>query len=241
MERTPVILEQDLVPYSTSPLPPGPWIILAPHPDDETIGMGGTIAMGARAGKLIHVVFITDGGIGGAPEVRRQEARKALTILGVRSYKFLDLPDRRVHNLTEVLAKKIIAEMEKIKPYTVFAPSIMEFHPDHRATTQALLKALLKKVPEHAVWLYEISRQSEVNALVNISSVIEIKKEAISCYYSQLAQNDYLDTALSLNRLRAYTLSPQGIRWCEGFWTGKACTIVKALKERLLLYTKLDC
>ena len=57
--------EDVLIPFNTSPLPSGPWIIVAPHADDETFGMGGTLLKAKQQGIETHLVVLTDGSQGG--------------------------------------------------------------------------------------------------------------------------------------------------------------------------------
>ncbi|MGD9731818.1 MAG: PIG-L deacetylase family protein, partial [Desulfamplus sp.] len=233
-----MINENELIPYEESSLPLGPYIIFAPHPDDETLGMGGTIALAAKKGIDVYVVFITDGGKGGDPDIRKQEARAASEILGVKDVFYLNLPDRDVafipfpdQAVTEIL--------EQIRPKTVFLPSFQENHPDHRAVASRVLSLIknsnqLKIISgfkdlHHVIsnnsteelkfqlWFYEINRQGEINRLIDISNVLEVKESAIECYQSQLQQLDYKVHALCLNFMRSITLDRK-TNYAEGFW-----------------------
>ena len=56
--------EQKLIPYSTSPLPIGPWLVFAPHADDETYGMAGSLLKASESGLETHLVVMTDGALG---------------------------------------------------------------------------------------------------------------------------------------------------------------------------------
>lgn len=82
--------EVELVPYACSALPAGPWIVFAPHPDDETFGMGGALLLTAEQGIETHVIFMTDGAEGGNGDKqaliakRKEEARQATQKLGVQ-------------------------------------------------------------------------------------------------------------------------------------------------------------
>ena len=58
-------LEHELIAFSTSELPAGPWLVFAPHADDETFGMGGTLLKAKKAGIATHVIVLTDGALGG--------------------------------------------------------------------------------------------------------------------------------------------------------------------------------
>ena len=81
-----MLQEKDLIPYTSSDLPLGPYLVFAPHPDDETFGMGGTIVMAGRAGIAVHVVVLTDGQQAGDANIRRHEAQEAGRILGLAGF-----------------------------------------------------------------------------------------------------------------------------------------------------------
>ncbi|MBX6424296.1 PIG-L deacetylase family protein [Thermosulfurimonas sp. F29] len=228
--------EHDLVPYGISDLPPPPWLVISPHPDDETLGMGGTLALAARKNYPITVIIVTDGALGGDPGAREKECLKALKTLGVPKVRFLRFPDRGLYDRFSELRETLTGILQKETWATVFLPSPFEFHPDHRATFWAGLEVLLSEKFPGSVWLYEISRQAEVNRLIDIGGVLETKIRAVRCYSSQLAHNDYLKISLALNRLRSYTVSPIGVKWCEGFWAGEAENILSGLREQLTKY-----
>lgn len=208
--------EADLIPYEASPLPPGPYLVFAPHPDDETFGMGGTIALAAEADIPVSLVILTDGAIGGDAGIRKGEAEAAAQVLGITEVHFWGIPDRHVQQ-AGIPCDRVSALLEGLKPATVFLPGILEFHPDHRATTDALVRICRAISYGGAIWLYEISRQGEVNRLVDITRSIDRKIEAIRCYGSQISRNNYESVSLGLAQARSYTLPPE-VTHAEGFW-----------------------
>ncbi len=208
--------ESDFIPYKTVPLPPGPYLVFAPHPDDETFGMGGTIALAGPKGIEIIVVIITDGSAGGDSEERKAEAQKAADILGIKNLIFWGVKDREIEK-SDLFERETPKLIETINPKTVFIPSLLEFHPDHRATTFMVWQSLKRLDYQGQIWLYEITRQAEVNHLIDITSVIDLKKRAIRAYQSQLSQRPYEEIILSLDRARTYTL-PEMVKYSEGFW-----------------------
>lgn len=236
------VQESDLVPYSTSAIPDGSYLIFAPHPDDETIGMGGTILLATSIGIDVHLVIVTDGSLGGQSDVRKQEAQAAAKLLGIKTVDFLDIKDREVgkYGLKETDVRHFI---DLYAPKTVFLPAFFEFHPDHRATTASVLRHLIALNYSSDLWLYEISRQGEVNRLIDISSVSEQKRQAIRCYKSQLSQAQYEDVAFAINKARAYTLGKMA--FAEGFWVLSGINELKNLKtswqNRLGLYVNMVC
>lgn len=122
-----------------------PTIVLAPHPDDETLGAGGLIARLRNLGIPVSVVAITDGegaytdghGLG---EIRIQEQTAALAKLGVSEKDIyrLKLPDRRLSENEDQLFESIVG---LAGPTThIVAPWCRDFHPDHEAAGRVAMK-----------------------------------------------------------------------------------------------------
>lgn len=211
-----MLQESDLVPYSSSPLPQGPYLVFSPHSDDETFGMGGTIALAAEAGIAVNVIVMTDGAAGGDAQTRMREIEAAGRILGIARTSFLTLPDRGL-NEAKIPFDRIAEIFANVRPGTVFLPALQEFHPDHRATTAAILPNLKKFPFSGSIWFYEISRHNEINRLIDITGTVRKKTDAIRCYTSQLCQNNYEAVVLGLNQARSYTLGAEATH-AEGFW-----------------------
>ena len=89
-------------------------LVIAAHPDDEVLGMGGTIARHADAGDAVRVLVVTDGSstqYPGDDETRTRkehEARRAAAELGVSDYVHLDLPDMRLDTLAHVDVNRVV-------------------------------------------------------------------------------------------------------------------------------------
>jgi LmbE family N-acetylglucosaminyl deacetylase len=217
-----MIDEAQLVPYETSPLPvsAGPWLVFAPHPDDETFGMGGSIAKAGDAGIAVHVCIVTDGALGGSADnlvaVREKEVRDACELLGVQQLHFLRQPDRGVR-VTEALVEQVAALILQVAPAAVFFPGVMEFHPDHRACALLVWQALQRLPAPPLPVAYEIATQSPANCLVDITAVLQRKQLAMGIYLSQLSERNYERVVLALNTLRSLTL-PEAVSAAEGFY-----------------------
>ncbi|MFZ5775272.1 MAG: glycosyltransferase [Thermodesulfobacteriota bacterium] len=210
-----MLSEPQLIPYQESPLPPGPWLVFAPHPDDEVFGMGGAIARAAEAGTTVEVVILTAGDQAGNPAIRQQESEAAGKVLGISRFHFWGLPDRQL--ATVPLPLPLLQQaLATLQPRTVFLPGLQEYHPDHRAACLRLPALLQETGYGGGIWLYEISRHNEANRLVDISPVLARKRTAIQCFPSQLAMQNYEEAVLGINQSRAYTL-PAGITHAEAF------------------------
>ena len=219
-----MIQEEALIPYQTSPLPEGPWIVFAPHPDDETFGMGGTLLLAAKKAVEVTLVVLTDGSMGGGEtgfdniiSIREQEVAEVSKRLHLEALRFWRQPGRGL-KLTPDLINRVTKLILKVKPASVFFPSPMELHPDHRAAS-ALVWEGLRNCPsfEGKAFAYEISVQCPTNRLVDITAVSDEKRALAVLYQSQMAERDHLTAMLALNRTRAYTL-PSNVQSAEAFF-----------------------
>ncbi len=111
-------------------------LVVGPHPDDQELGMGGTIARLAKQGHDVLLLDMTNGEPTphGDPETRAVEAAKAAEILGVRR-RLLDLPNREV--VHSIHARHLVAgAIREHQAEIVFTPFLPDAHPDHVATTR---------------------------------------------------------------------------------------------------------
>ena len=156
-------------------------VVFAPHPDDETLGCGGTIAKKSEEGHEISVVFLTDGRnclkelgvLKPSPlelkEIRKREAKRAAEILGVPSENliFLDIEDGMLRDNKRTAQEKI-TEVLTTFPKSVYLPQEREFHVDHRVTNH-LVRTAIRKINflpfEHQyiiAWRYPLNLLSRV-------------------------------------------------------------------------------
>jgi len=135
--------------------PPGRWsspsglrvLVVAPHPDDEVAGCGGTLLLHRDRGDEVTVAVVTDGrrsrALGLAPEEmairRRGEAGEAATLLDVE-LAWMGLPEGEWRE--EPCVAELARLLEAEAPHVLYAPSRVDFHPEHRRVAQALARAL---------------------------------------------------------------------------------------------------
>ncbi len=228
--------EHMLVPYQLAELPAAPWLVFAPHADDETFGMAGSLLRAREAGLETHVIVVTDGSLGGEAAdlvaIRQQEARRAADLLGLRSLSFWSEPDRGLV-CNEALIARSAAAIADVAAVSVFFPAPLELHPDHRTTAQlvwAALQRLAGGPRAAAAFAYEISVQSPVNRLLDISDQVRAKQEVMAVYASQNEQNAYPNLVTALNRARTFTL-PDEVQYAEAFCHYPAEALGKSLRE----------
>jgi len=145
-------------------------LIIAPHPDDETLGCGAVIARASREGTPVTVLVIGDGS-GSHTDVevdteelsrsRRAELTNALAELGAApdGVVTLDFPDSTFARQIDPIAKAIAAVVRDFQPDDVYVTSADERHPDHRAACLATARAVVElpnppSVFEYGVWLW---------------------------------------------------------------------------------------
>lgn len=180
-------------------------LIVAPHPDDAELAMGGAIVKMIIAGFNVIIVDLTDGEPTpfGSKEIRAAETQKASNILGVSNRICLDMPNRSLDPTLENRSK--LAEVIRVyKPDILFAPAMPDWHPDHKVAlglTEAARfeakyhKTNLKGDPHWTpkLWLYYSPHRQDFvkpSVIMDISDVWKKKLAAISAYRSQLGNHN---------------------------------------------------
>lgn len=167
-------------------------VLLAPHPDDETLALGATLADLAARGAEVTIVFATHGST-----PRRQEGQRATAVLGEHiSTVWWDLPDGSLAGSQDEMARRLT---DLIDDRTVlFAPVECDGHTDHEAAARAAeaaahaMSALLMLYP---IWLWHWATPadldwSRVRLLAPTLPGLHTKSAAIECYVSQLSADD---------------------------------------------------
>ncbi len=181
-------------------------LVLAAHPDDETVGCGGTLALLADAGATVTALFASDGdatrGTPYPPEEtgrrRRAEAVRAGELLGF-SARSLGLPDTHLSEHIAEIRRGISALVAEVRPEVVFVPWFLDGHPDHRAVSDALAGAELGDLE---VWGYETWTALPHNRIVDITTVMDRKREALAAHETAFLAFDVSST-IELARWRS--------------------------------------
>lgn len=188
-------------------------LCIQPHPDDNEIGAGATIAKLAAKGCKITYLTVTDGAIGSldpdekpddTARKRKIEAEQAAHILGVSSTLFLNYPDAAFLN-EKSLCLDITGIIRKVKPEFVMTvdPFLMyEFHPDHRSVGLAAAQAcMFSQFPNFApdsgddTWAVKgiaFYCTSHPNTFINVDGTWDLKLKAIGAHASQFG-GEYLE------------------------------------------------
>lgn len=194
----------------------GKLMVLAPHPDDESLGCGGLISLLRKAQSEVHIVFMTDGSASHTKssefppnrlaEVREQEAIEASSILGVELHciTFLRLKDSKMHTISKKRSDELVADLVKMFSSGAFnalaIPWRRDPHCDHISTYEIGARMLDRvglvctKI-EYPIWLWKNGKigdwpaQNEVNPYrLRIDAVTNVKQQAIRAHRSQLGE-----------------------------------------------------
>ena len=175
-------------------------LVLAPHPDDEVIGMGGTIAKYAAAGERVVAVVFTLGERSHpwqrqeAIQTRRErEALKAGRIVGISETIFLRLKDLEIS--TQVVEHDTAAQFQELldeeQPRAIFTTAPDDIHADHRAVARFILSVAQQAKYDKPIWTYTVwnpvhlINRNQPTLVVDISETFSKKWEAIQAYESQ--------------------------------------------------------
>jgi LmbE family N-acetylglucosaminyl deacetylase len=212
-------------------------LIIAPHPDDEVLGCGGTIKRLSSGGTRVYVLIATRGNKGMYSEESilntRNDARSAHNILGVTETRFLDFPapDLDMISIAEISGaiSKVIKELDIS---TVYLPHHGDIHHDHRVVFQSGLVAArpLKGNPVKRIFAYETLSETEWAApfcnnsfiptfFVNITDHLSAKIEAMRCFKTQLREFPNPRSLKAIEALANLRGSTMGVNYAEAFMT----------------------
>lgn len=210
-------------------------LVIAPHPDDEVLGVGGTIANRAEAGNKVVVCICTKGTHSMFdPEVikrGREEAVQAHTFLGVSKTIFLDLPAAELDTvpMTDIIGR-IEEVVKQVRPDEVFIPHRGDIHRDHKTIVDASMVALRPKCFDRPfrILSYEVPSETgwdmpaEENAFVpdvyeNITGTIGKKLGAVGIYESQAEEWPGARSVEAVRSLAKYRGSTVCVPYAESF------------------------
>lgn len=181
-------------------------LVVAPHPDDESIGCGGLLQKYAQQA---DVLLLSKGEMGynhSAPDtkienlsqVRRQEFEAVMNRCGVKRYTILDFPDGEIYKNYSVVSKYDIREYDYI-----FVTSRFEQSQDHKHAFYFMRKMIKRQHAKATLVEYEIwVPLPDPTHILDIGDVIDGKISAVSLYHSQLAVYDYANFAFGLSLYR---------------------------------------
>lgn len=217
-------------------------LVIAPHPDDEVLGVGGTIAKRAMNGDSVYVCIVTKAG---EPLFRdefveqcRNECLKADKYLGVKETFFLDFPAVRLEEVPRYkLNDGLMQAVNRVKPDEVFIPHRGDMQLDHKMIVDAVMVALRPKYDHVVKRIYAYETLSEtgwdvpntVNEFIptvyeDISRTLENKMNAMNLFKSQLADFPAARSLEAIEALAKYRGAMVNVTAAEAF------TLIREIK-----------
>lgn len=197
-------------------------LVVAPHPDDESVGCGGLLA---RFGPQCDLLLLTDGRKGTPADgskseaeiaaIRKAEFDAAAAFFRVNRVTVLNLPDSQLWKHRKEVSNINLRVYDKI-----FVPYRMERHPDHATAFQIIRK--LHRIQHAKGDLLEYEVWSPIiapNRFLDISEVMEKKLTGIRFYVSQVRELNYEALAIGLNGYRG---APHHVSFCEAYYSEAA-------------------
>lgn len=212
-------------------------VVVAPHPDDEIIGCGATIAKHIENGDEVTIIIATNASIG-APELfsedsaksTREEAIKAHRFLGVKETVFFEFPAPALNAFPEFkISLEIGRVFKRINPTHLYLPHPGDIHQDHKAIYRASLVAA-RPQRDHKIlniYCYETLSETEwtpmqekafvPNYFVDVTDFFSKKLEAMKFFGSQIKKFPHSRSLEAFEALAMYRGATVGVKKAESF------------------------
>jgi LmbE family N-acetylglucosaminyl deacetylase len=218
-------------------------LVIAPHADDETIAMGGTIARHVGQGQEVHVAIVTGHGPGavhpifpeGTWDLVRAEAREACALLGVSALLFEEVPAAQVADQPGWALNRVTDSLvAQVQPQVLYVPFPFDLHKDHREVFHSLSVAWRSSSATgrgiREIYCYETLSETHWNIpyveagflpshWVDIEETLDAKMRAVACYRSQMREAPAPRSLDAVRALAVFRGSQMGMRAAEAFVT----------------------
>ena len=192
-------------------------LVIAPHPDDDIIGAGGTLIKAKENGSDINVLYVTNGLLNQADSIR-METLTVCQELGFTPH-FLDCKVRAIPLFDSDVNRKFSDLLHKLKPEVIFISFLLDDHDDHRRVNHLLLEVLKdRSLPNCEIWAYQVYSTVIPNVAVNITNQKERKKELIDIWKSVGKFNDLAHYILGVNASNCRYFQADVPVWVETFF-----------------------
>ena len=208
-------------------------LVICAHPDDETLGPGGTLSLHAIKKDKVSVLIIADGETSREShskiEVRQKQAVQACSILGISDVEFLNYPDQKLDSISLLeLTKKIKEKILKFNPSLIYTHYWEDLNNDHRRTFEAtavasrpfknskIRKILCFETPSSTEW-GKNTHAFNPNHFVNICSTLKNKVKAIKQYKNEIKEFPHPRSIEGITTRAKFWGSCSGIKNAEAF------------------------
>lgn len=208
-------------------------LVIAPHPDDEILGCGGTISKYSKQGDEVDLCIVTEAYLPDWSEKfikeRPKEIKKAAKLLGIKKTYLLGFPTVKIDTIPQKeLNQAILSVIKQAKPQIVYLPHGGDINKDHRLIFEAGLVALRpsNKTAVKKILCYEtLSETAEgrslkeflPNIFENINNEFKKKVEAMKIYKSEIKKFPHARSLVMMGALAKSRGSEAGFKYAEAF------------------------
>ena len=186
-------------------------LVIAAHPDDEVLGVGGTIAKLSAEGVECHLLIVTDGSssqyrdsdhLHEIIEAKKLETKGCADLLGIKSIHYGELPDMKLDKTPHIVINQVIEKViDEVQPDTVFTHFWGDVNRDHQEVYNSTLVAVRPVMGQvvRELYCYRVPSSTEwtpnkadtmfmANCFVDIEKIAEQKYKAFACYSTELRE-----------------------------------------------------
>ena len=209
-------------------------LIIAPHPDDEVLGCGGTIIKHSQKGDDAYLCIVTKGyGPDWSEQYLREEKtaiKKSNSLLGIKKTYFLDFLTAKLDTFPQKeLNDSVFKVVKEVKPEIIFLPHPGDLNKDHRLVFEAgmfaakpvfgssVKKVLCYEVLSETEWGSPLERNFIPNTYIDISDVLKDKLKAMSCYGNELKEYPHPRSLEAIEALAKKRGAEAGLKASEAF------------------------
>jgi N-acetylglucosamine malate deacetylase 1 len=218
----------------------GKIMVIAAHPDDEVLGVGGTIRKHVDKGDTVNCLILGQGMAsrvdGNTTKLKKSlkqlkdYATDSACVIGINKLFFSDLPDNKFDSCDLIDVIRIVEKFIKAEtPETIYTHHYSDLNVDHRVTFEAVSTAcrpvagcsvkeiLCFETASSTEWNLNSSIVFRPNVFVDIEKTIEKKLDAMACYKSEIRQYPHPRSLEALRIIAARWGLYSGLKYAEAF------------------------
>lgn len=194
-------------------------LVIAPHPDDDTFGSGGSLSKLVSRGSEVQVLYVTDG----TSELDKISSIRADAIqvcdkLGVKPI-FMGCFPKQIPLDDHALSNQFISIFSDVDPDIIFITFLLDDHDDHRRVNELLLKLSSElELDDKEIWAYQVYSTVITNVVVDITSEVEMKREMIRMWKNVSGNRDWAHFVLGMNASNCRYISSREPKYGETFF-----------------------
>ena len=211
------------------------FLVIAAHPDDEVLGMGGTIKKLSQKNN-VHLCIVSDGAAAVKDKeklirLRKEACLKSGKLLGISSFEFLMLPDMKLDQIPQLEINLLFEKLiKKYNPSTVYTTPYSDFHKDHQKIHECTLVATRPASSEvKHVLSYEIPGTVKTTYVPNIyediSKELKYKIKAFKFYTTEINKFPHPRSVVSIENLAVHRGIESGLKKAEAF------TLIRSIND----------